>query len=152
MVIAGVLEFILGNTFPFVVSCGFGMSLFYANWSEGYLTLYFRTGGFWLTMGSTMTPGFGAYAAYSPDQDMPLLGLATPGFLASFGRSSCPYRLYLYSLMTNSNSILLHVHGCLLFHKSHLLCPDKYCQPHRLPLPHYSIFCSRIVILDTSRW
>jgi succinate-acetate transporter protein len=25
MVIAGVLEFLLGNTFPFVVSCGFGM-------------------------------------------------------------------------------------------------------------------------------
>ncbi|KFZ02700.1 hypothetical protein V500_00016 [Pseudogymnoascus sp. VKM F-4518 (FW-2643)] len=64
MVIAGIFECLLGNTFPFVVSCGFG--------------------GFWFTMGSTLSPGFGSYAAYTPELNTPTLGLTAPGFLASF--------------------------------------------------------------------
>lgn len=96
MVIAGIMEFILGNTYPCVVSCGFGEfqppdNQFNKNykfrnfqkippsWSN------YNIGGFWFTMGATMTPGFGAYAAYSPDPSQPTLGLTTPGFLASFG-------------------------------------------------------------------
>ncbi|KAI9873859.1 MAG: hypothetical protein M1830_010515 [Pleopsidium flavum] len=65
MIIGGVLEFFLGNTFPFVVFCSFG--------------------GFWLTFGATLTPFYNAYGAYSPDPNMPAEGLASPKFAASFG-------------------------------------------------------------------
>ncbi|MCJ1374348.1 hypothetical protein MMC20_005580 [Loxospora ochrophaea] len=65
MIIGGVLEFFLGNTFPFVVFCSFG--------------------GFWLSFGGTLTPSFNAYGAYSPDPSMPAQGLQSPAFAASFG-------------------------------------------------------------------
>jgi hypothetical protein len=39
-------------------------------------------------MGSTLSPSFGSYAAYSPDPSKPYLGLSDPGFLASFGKLS----------------------------------------------------------------
>ncbi|RDW62475.1 hypothetical protein BP6252_11908 [Coleophoma cylindrospora] len=87
MVIAGIFEFILGNTFPFVVSCGFGLS---STQQASFVSVkrltiwYFSLGGFWFTMGATLSPGFGAYAHYSSDQTQPLLGLSSPGFLASF--------------------------------------------------------------------
>lgn len=64
MIIGGVMEFILGNTFPFVVFCSFG--------------------GFWLSFAATLTPFYNAYGAYSPT-DNPVDGLNTVGFNASFG-------------------------------------------------------------------
>jgi hypothetical protein len=99
MVVAGVLEFLLGNTFPFVVSCGFGMYPLYSLGTT--LTDRALIGGFWLTMGASNTPGFGAYAAYSPDQDNPMLGLSTPGFLASFGMSSPNAITLVYSYLSH---------------------------------------------------
>ncbi|MCJ1368152.1 hypothetical protein MMC16_007293 [Acarospora aff. strigata] len=65
MIIGGVLEFFLGNTFPFVVFCSFG--------------------GFWLTFGSTLTPSYNAFGAYSPDPTKPWEGINSPHFAASFG-------------------------------------------------------------------
>lgn len=66
MMVGGLLEFFLGNTFPFVV--------------------FFSFGAFWLTFGGTLLPQFGAYAAYAPaDATSPAEGLATTGFNASFG-------------------------------------------------------------------
>ncbi|RLL98713.1 hypothetical protein CFD26_102593 [Aspergillus turcosus] len=103
MVIAGVLEFFSGNTFAFVLSCGFG--------------------GFWFTMGSTLTPGFGAYAAYSPDPTKPWLGLNDPGFLASFAWFYLCMALLslvclLCSLRTNVPNVIMNfflvVQYCLL--------------------------------------
>ncbi|KZF25335.1 hypothetical protein L228DRAFT_66969 [Xylona heveae TC161] len=64
MLIGGVLEFILGNTFPFVVFCSYG--------------------GFWLTYGATLQPSFNAYGAYSPDTSNPAAGLNAASFNASF--------------------------------------------------------------------
>jgi len=64
MVVGGVMEFILGNTFPFVVFCSFG--------------------GFWLAFATTLTPFYNAYGAYSTTNN-PLDGLNTTGFNASFG-------------------------------------------------------------------
>jgi hypothetical protein len=49
-------------------------------------------------MGATNTPGFGAYAAYTPDQNNPMLGLSAPGFLASFGVSSLTAITFTYCL------------------------------------------------------
>ncbi|KAI9678340.1 MAG: hypothetical protein M1817_006286 [Caeruleum heppii] len=65
MLLSGVLEFLLGNTFPFVVFCSFG--------------------GFFLSLGATMTPFFHAYGAYSADAANPAAGLQTEGYQASFG-------------------------------------------------------------------
>ncbi|KAF7192926.1 Protein alcS [Pseudocercospora fuligena] len=64
MVLGGVGEYFLGNTFPMVV----------------FLTL----GSFFLTFASTLVPDYGAYAAYATDPTNPATGLQSPAFLASF--------------------------------------------------------------------
>ncbi|KAI5788336.1 hypothetical protein EDC01DRAFT_659675 [Geopyxis carbonaria] len=64
MVLGGFLEFILGNTFPFVVFTSFG--------------------GFWLTFGGTLSPSFGSYAAYATTSD-PASGLENPMFYNTYG-------------------------------------------------------------------
>ncbi|TVY14460.1 Protein alcS [Lachnellula arida] len=64
MLVGGLLEFILGNTFPFVVFMAYG--------------------AFWLSFGTTVQPFYGAYASYSPTTT-PADGLTTVGFTASFG-------------------------------------------------------------------
>jgi hypothetical protein len=65
MLLGGFLEFLLGNTFPFVLFCGYG------SW--------------WLSYGATLQPFYNSYAAYSPDVSDPAAGLTTVGFNASFG-------------------------------------------------------------------
>lgn len=67
MILGGFGEFILGNTFPFVVFSSFG--------------------AFWLAFAATLQPFYNAYGAYSPDPTMPGEGLNTVGFNASFGAS-----------------------------------------------------------------
>jgi uncharacterized protein len=62
MVIGSVLEFILGNTFPFVVFGSFG--------------------AFWLTFGATLTPYYNAAIAYQPDD--PATATTNPTFNATF--------------------------------------------------------------------
>lgn len=63
MVLGGVLEFVLGNTFPFVVFGSFG--------------------AFWLSFGATLTPYFNASIAYLPDN--PAASAADPVFASTFG-------------------------------------------------------------------
>lgn len=65
MVVGGFLEFILGNTFPFVVFISFG--------------------AFWLTLAATLQPFYYAYGLYAPPGATPAEGLQTQGFNASFG-------------------------------------------------------------------
>jgi uncharacterized protein len=66
MILGGLLEFFLGNTFPAVVFCSFG--------------------AYWLTFGGTLLPQLNAYGAYAPpDATSPAAGLETQGFNASFG-------------------------------------------------------------------
>lgn len=62
MVIGAILEFVLGNTFPFVVFGTFG--------------------AFWLTYGATLTPYYNASGAYSPTD--PTVGGTDPTFMTSF--------------------------------------------------------------------
>lgn len=67
MLIGGLLEFFLGNTFPAVV--------------------FFSFGAFWLSFGTTLIPQFNAFGAYAPaDATSVAAGLATQGFNASFGK------------------------------------------------------------------
>jgi succinate-acetate transporter protein len=65
MLLGGFLEFILGNTFPFVVFTSFG--------------------AFWLTFATTLQPFYYAYGAYAPSGQPEAAGLSTVGFTASFG-------------------------------------------------------------------
>jgi uncharacterized protein len=62
-IIGGLLEFFLGNTFPFVVFSTFG--------------------GFWLSFGATLQPFYGATEAYAATG-----GAESPQFAASFGMFS----------------------------------------------------------------
>lgn len=63
MTLGALLEFILGNTFPFVVFGTFG--------------------AFWLAFAATLTPYFNASAAYLPDN--PAASAADPTFQSTFG-------------------------------------------------------------------
>ena len=62
MIIGSFLEFILGNTFPFVVFGSFG--------------------SFWLTFGATLTPYYNASIAYDPTH--PAASAANPTFSSTF--------------------------------------------------------------------
>jgi uncharacterized protein len=62
MILGGFLEFILGNTFPFVVFSSFG--------------------AFWLAFGATLTPYFNASAAYLPND--PAKASTDPVFASTF--------------------------------------------------------------------
>lgn len=64
MILGSLGEWIIGNTFPFVVFGSFG--------------------AFWLTFGATLQPFYNAYGAYSTTTS-PAEGLDTVGFNASFG-------------------------------------------------------------------
>ncbi|KAM5343101.1 hypothetical protein ACJ41O_014067 [Fusarium nematophilum] len=66
MLVGGILEWVLGNSFPAAVFCSFG--------------------GFWFSYGGTLIPAFAAYASYAPaDATSAAEGLATRGFNASLG-------------------------------------------------------------------
>lgn len=62
MLLGGFLEFILGNTFPFVVFGSFG--------------------AFWLTFAATLTPYFNASVAYDPTH--PFQASSNPTFASTF--------------------------------------------------------------------
>jgi succinate-acetate transporter protein len=67
MLVGGILEWVLGNSFPACVFCSFG--------------------GFWFSYGGTLIPAFGTYAAYAPaDAESAAEGLTTTGFNASLGK------------------------------------------------------------------
>ncbi|KAH6885744.1 GPR1/FUN34/yaaH family-domain-containing protein [Thelonectria olida] len=66
MLVGGILEWVLGNSFPAVVFCSFG--------------------GFWFSYGATLIPAFASFASYAPaDAASPAEGLTTQGWNASFG-------------------------------------------------------------------
>jgi succinate-acetate transporter protein len=64
MLLGGTLEFILGNTFPFVVFVAYG--------------------AFWLAFAATLQPFYFAYGSYAPAGSPEAAGLQTVGFNASF--------------------------------------------------------------------
>jgi succinate-acetate transporter protein len=67
LIISGLLEFVLGNTFSFVVFMSFA--------------------AFYLTFAITLQPSYGAFSSYAPaGSTNPAAGLATEGFNASFGK------------------------------------------------------------------
>ncbi|PHH49140.1 Protein alcS [Ceratocystis fimbriata CBS 114723] len=65
LLLGGVGEWLLGNTFP--------------------CTVFMTFGGFWLTVGTTLIPEYGAYTSYATDPSNPASGAANPMFFATFG-------------------------------------------------------------------
>lgn len=61
------IQWVLGNTFPFVVFGTFG--------------------AFWLTYAATLQPFYNSYGAYKDPTVASSTGLETPGFNASFGKT-----------------------------------------------------------------
>ncbi|CAG8895276.1 unnamed protein product [Penicillium egyptiacum] len=81
LLITSILEFIIGNTFPCVV---FG-----------------TIGGFWFAFAATMIPAFNAAAPYSSSTTDTAAGLASEGFMNTYGkRNQMPSNLRNCSLMT----------------------------------------------------
>lgn len=66
LIISGFLEFILGNTFSYVVFMAFA--------------------AFYLTFAITLQPSYGAFTSYAPGSTNPEAGLLSEGFNASFGK------------------------------------------------------------------
>lgn len=64
LVLGGFLEFILGNTFPFVVFSSYG--------------------AFFLSFAATLQPVYYAYGLYAPPGEGETAGLTTVGFTSSF--------------------------------------------------------------------
>lgn len=74
MVLSGILEWVLGNSFPSIVFCSLGC--------------------FWLSFGGILNPSFGAFSFYAPaDAQSSAEGLATRGFNASLGKC---YNIHVY--------------------------------------------------------
>ncbi|RFU80164.1 gpr1 [Trichoderma arundinaceum] len=65
MTLGGLLEWILGNSFPAVVFCSFGT--------------------FWLSYGGVLNPSFAAFSSYAAANEAAAEGLQTTGFNASLG-------------------------------------------------------------------
>lgn len=66
MVLGGVFEWVLGNSFSSVVFLSFG--------------------GFWLTFAGTLNPGFAAFSSLAAEGQAASTGLQSQAFNASFGR------------------------------------------------------------------
>ncbi|KAH7022068.1 GPR1/FUN34/yaaH family-domain-containing protein [Ilyonectria destructans] len=65
LILGGIGEWILGNTFP--------------------ATMFSVFGGFWFSFGATVVPGYGAYGLYSANGTSdPAQGLQEPAFFATF--------------------------------------------------------------------
>jgi hypothetical protein len=66
MLLSGIFEWVLGNSFSATVFCSFGC--------------------FWFALGGTLNPNFGAYAFYATDPEKPATGMEDPTFNASLGK------------------------------------------------------------------
>lgn len=96
MIIGGILEFFLGNTYPCAV--------------------FLNYGAFWMSYGGTLLPQFNAYAAYAPaDATSPAAGLETTGFNASFGKKTIGDGLYQLEILTPSTGFFTLSLGIVTF-------------------------------------
>lgn len=90
MVLGGIGEWIIGNTFPFVVFTSFG--------------------GFWLSWGATLHPSYNAYGAYSTTGN-PADGLHTVGFRSSlaFFQLSMAILCFVYLILSLRTNICFFI-------------------------------------------
>ena len=106
-------------------------------------------GGFWFTLGSTLTPSFNAYGAYAADPNQPTQGLTSPGFHASFGKKiqTSPFLLPTLIGNNNNNRLLPPLHGPHESNLPHLRTPDKYRLRSHLPRTTAYFCCPNRLVL-----
>jgi len=96
-IMGGLLEFFLGNTFPFVVFSSFG--------------------GFWISFGATLMPFFNAGGAFSSTGLDNPEGLASPGFAASFAFFPMSMGILCFIFLicsVRTNVVFVFVFACLV--------------------------------------
>lgn len=105
MVLSGLLEFILGNTYSFVAFTGFGLCPFIQNPCQPYraISLTIKTGGFWLSTAISLTPSANATGAFttSASSTVGTEYYASYGEFLSWSRSEY-FETYLFCLMQHS--------------------------------------------------
>ena len=116
LIIAGILEFILSNTFPFIVFMGYGKLTPSPPHSHNLLIIP-STGAHFLTYGTTFIPFYNAVAALAPT-DSP--STQTPEFLASYGfyalaMAILSFVFLLCSLRTNAVFVLVFLGATIGF-------------------------------------
>lgn len=129
MLIGGILEWVLGNSFASVVFCSFG--------------------GFWFSYGATLTPAFATFASYAPaDATSSSEGLQTTGFNASLGilPFSLPPQFVRLSTNVVVTRFLVSIYGCPLPRLPHLRSSNQYCLccylshlGHRIHPPYHRV-------------
>ena len=148
LLLGGVGEFLLGNTFPTVVFTTFGESSLVATHSRNlayaainncysWYTDSYCKGSFWFAFGATLVPSYGTYATYAKDPvRTPQEGLTEPSICCI---------IHLLPLLYGT--IVLHLPYCLHPHKSSVLLHiPASCARLRLPrgsiLAHFIQHCS----------
>jgi succinate-acetate transporter protein len=134
MIIGSVMEFILGNTFPFVVFGSFG--------------------AFWLAYAATLQPLYYAYGLYAAAGDDPATGIATTGFTASFAfflvfMGLLCFIFLVCSIRTNVVFVIIFLNLILAF-----LClagaffhnANSYAASNASDVAHYAALASRMQI------
>jgi len=122
MIVSGLLEFFLGNTFQFILFCGYGTAFATQIRIRNQTLLTVFSGSFWLSLGATLTPYFGAYEHYSADATNAAAGLSSVGFNASFGRATKSLKR---NLLTKESRLLLGLHGRILLPGLYLCASNK---------------------------
>ena len=88
MILGAIGEWIIGNTFPFVVFGTFGEPPLRSRLTESISNVHnlahisdrsLNTGAFWLTFGATLVPSFNAYGAYVTDPEVAAATMGNPG-------------------------------------------------------------------------
>ncbi|KAF2171050.1 hypothetical protein M409DRAFT_19023 [Zasmidium cellare ATCC 36951] len=98
MWVAGMLEFVLGNTFPFLVFMSFG--------------------SFYCSYGATLIPWFATYQSFSADPNGdPLAGLTDPSFNASYGHYWVVFTilmLFFFICTFRTNIVFVLLFACIV--------------------------------------
>lgn len=117
MIIAGVMEWILGNTFTLVVLASFGMRnspSLYCSRKQRPNRIDYSKGGFWLSLATTLVPAYGAAAAFQPQDP------TNPGFNSSFGTYCLPVYKSIRIHLTITTAFYYVFFGLLCF--IYLIC------------------------------
>jgi hypothetical protein len=81
-IFCGILEFFLGNTFPFVVFTSYGKSKIHSDFQQHTAANKINPGAIFTAVAATLHPFYGSAAAYSATGNF-AEGLTAPEFLAS---------------------------------------------------------------------
>lgn len=142
MVLGGLGEWILGNTFPFVVFTSFGM---FKHKNSRLACAHPLPGAYWLSFAFTLIPFYNASIAYDPSN--PTAAATNAEFAATFGKTIPDRHYSKRPFPLTTSSVLPAVHGSPLLRLSNLLSPHKPLLLRNLLLPRSRLHSARRSIL-----